>query len=62
MRADVDGHARPPDALDQLLLLVGAARGEDRRLAELVRRLVGDGVLEDARKSSGTAMSGSATS
>jgi len=48
--ADVDGDARAPDALDQLLLVVGAARGVDDGLAELARRLVGGGVLEDAGK------------
>jgi hypothetical protein len=47
---DVDGHARAVDALDQLLLLVGATRGEHARLAELLGAVVGGRVLEHARK------------
>jgi len=46
--ADVDGDAGAADALDQLRLLVGAARGVDDGLAELASGLVGRRFLEHA--------------
>src|SRR5262249_55509284 len=43
---NVDGDLRPPDAADELLLLVGAALGEDGHVAQLLRALVSDGAVE----------------
>jgi len=50
VRADIDGDGGAADAPDQLLLLIGAALGEDDDVTELFRPLVGRSALEDRRK------------
>src|SRR5262249_22838735 len=48
--ADGGGDARAVDPLEQLVLFVGAPRGEGARLADLPATLVSGRVLEDRRK------------
>ena len=50
MRADVDGHLRPADATDQLLLVVGAPLREDGDVARLLQAVMSDAALEDRRE------------